>query len=680
MAIDLRAKIYCSLGKVISGNLSDSYLQGAGLVTTSGQVTLSGIYNFNAGTIVKFGYYQNGYISRIPRTLRVLSYFADPFRKETTVELGDVLVYLENRKPPLTPPSTADENSSLPCSTFQTVPPQISASYVFNQCLTALGLTSTGANLTNKFSVDVFDISAGYVSVMNDLLVSENQFGFLNENEVLVVRSFDRDQKTGPSIKAWDIIDVSGIGSGEVPGDAVAVNYSSLKLRTPDEEETVTSIDTRNWEYEKQDITNSDVEMTIFNNQPGNYMNDRTYRYKNYEKREIRNEYDSWNRKTKQVTQITKSIIVANPGFVESIINYPAENSAEVSDLNLFAWQISSMEVPEIEERYWTYSTRAFGSTDGCQYKEASEKGDVGTVVKEEYYLYQSEMGLAAAMSIPSYVYKVGNDLRLLQPSTSLTFGGSFLTKKQVIEYESAEVTVGSVASETTKTTTTDWLAQILTQQGQQMYAKLAESNIRISAVATNNMPGDYAQNSGTISESTLLEDFEETIARAGTLVVDNVSVENYYGYKVGLQIRPSTTDRYVAAFQSEDPKESVANIEWITGSSQSTNVITFNMPYAPDDKITYSSSIGYRSVASDAPAKARAYGTTQNKLLFGNRYGVSVQISASLMPLRPFEPVYVNVNGIMGEYRVNGASWTFDSSGIVASMDALFWGAVGAS
>ena len=100
-AVDIRAQTFCSLGTIISGNLADTYAQGSGLITTRGSVELSGIYNPPVGTRVEFGYAKGGFVARLPRTVRVLSSFADPFRRKTTVQLGCLLTFLENRKPPV---------------------------------------------------------------------------------------------------------------------------------------------------------------------------------------------------------------------------------------------------------------------------------------------------------------------------------------------------------------------------------------------------------------------------------------------------------------------------------------------------------------------------------------------------------------------------------------------------
>jgi hypothetical protein len=72
------------------------------------------------------------------------------------------------------------------------------------------------------------------------------------------------------------------------------------------------------------------------------------------------------------------------------------------------------------------------------------------------------------------------------------------------------------------------------------------------------------------------------------------------------------------------------------------------------------------------------AFGRCQNRLLLGNRQGVSIQVAAELMPREPFAPLYINADGLTGQYRCNAASWTFSAEGIVASIDALFWGGIG--
>jgi len=129
---------------------------------------------------------------------------------------------------------------------------------------------------------------------------------------------------------------------------------------------------------------------------------------------------------------------------------------------------------------------------------------------------------------------------------------------------------------------------------------------------------------------------------------------------------------------------ESTSEIEVATGSKQATRRIELSMPYAPDDsfvRITVSSdpkTYSYRSFSSNAKYKASNFGRVQNRLLFGNRNGMNIQVPPEVLPNAPFGAFYLSANGTVTQYRTNGTSWTMDSNGIVASTDALYWGVAG--
>ena len=99
-AIDSRATITCNLGEVISGGVSDSYLQNSGLVFTRGQLTLAGISTPSIGSEVTINYaMNNGTSGSLPRSLVVLSAFADPFSETTEISVGCKLTYLDGVMP-----------------------------------------------------------------------------------------------------------------------------------------------------------------------------------------------------------------------------------------------------------------------------------------------------------------------------------------------------------------------------------------------------------------------------------------------------------------------------------------------------------------------------------------------------------------------------------------------------
>lgn len=232
MAIDIRATVSCSLGTLISGSLSDDYVQGTGLIKCRGSVELSGLLTPAIGTAVTFSYTKGGTTTSIPRKLRVLSSFADPFRRTTEVELGCKLTYLQDLQEKVDWTAFDDPGNaafSAADEDYVTIP--ISASSVMTKCLTALGISASSNPLTNYFSVAKYDLSPGYVSVLNDLLVSESYCGYLDASEVLQVFALDQAGGTGPVLDQSKLIELGPIGVGQLPGEAVTVSYSYQRLK-----------------------------------------------------------------------------------------------------------------------------------------------------------------------------------------------------------------------------------------------------------------------------------------------------------------------------------------------------------------------------------------------------------------------------------------------------------------
>lgn len=290
MAVDIRAKVFCNLGPLISGNISDEPLTaGQGLIRCRGQLVLNGLFTPAVGAVVTLGYQSNGYVARIPRVLRVLGSFADPFRNITTVSVGDKLVLLADKKSHVEPlqettapevaalnevfnfkngkatiprkwngacwqqitPEEADQleliskhpltdgfqfdtvavsqkvtaaeqYSKSPLKNFLTVKPSLSASFIAMKCLSGLGIAGA-PGLTNSYNVAEFDLSEGYVSVLEKLLSSEGKVGFLDESEILRVVDINGAVGGGVLISSEDIIDLGPLNIGTPPADELVV-------------------------------------------------------------------------------------------------------------------------------------------------------------------------------------------------------------------------------------------------------------------------------------------------------------------------------------------------------------------------------------------------------------------------------------------------------------------------
>ncbi len=653
MAIDIRAEVSCSLGNLISGSFADDYLQGSGIIKTRGEVVLNGTLTPQVGTSVTFSYDKAGSSYTVPRVLRVLSSFADPLRRTTTVQLGCKLTYLENRKPPVENPNSKDENE-VPCAVFLKATLPISAEYVFQQCLDALELDSDSIPLTNKFSVEEFDLSPGFIQVMSDLLQSEGFVGYLDSDERLRILDMTDNTGSGPVITPDELVDLGPIGTGDLPGESVVVRWSNLRLLPPDELYGDDYLK-RSWEIEEVFGAPSEVSVS-YTDDEGNTVTD-TDIYYPYTFSATR--YDVWDRKIESVSLNLNSSAevnnrwasdafkkgepwnVATARLVNEVVEYKL-TAAAANGVDLLSIQAIGSGPSFIKGQLTAAAVGHSGLANLCK-EEVPEGAEV--VKSQTIRNFFSELELAGSLNIDTYISNSGT----LEGFDTVAWE---LDSTVVVEYETDE------ASGISKTITKRWVSRSQTASGQQDLATKAQE------IDTENL---------TNSIGDLL-----SLARRQVYVGAETRLQTQRQF--GLQKRPSEKDRNNTANSKPQISESKAEITWITGSTTSTAVTEFSLPYAPDDEISWQEGSGFSSKRSDAPQKAMRYGRIQNRLLLGNRNGVSLQLAPEQLPKRPFDPLYLQAGGITGSYRVNGTSWAFDSNGIVASVDALLWGAVSAA
>ncbi|MFZ9959072.1 MAG: TolB family protein [Candidatus Limnocylindrus sp.] len=655
MALDIRADVQCSLGTLINGSLADNYLQANGLIRTRGEVVLDGTQTPAVGTQVTFTYTKNGSTYTLPRVLRVLSSFADPFRRTTTVQLGCKLTYLENRKPPVENPNSRDENSDVPCSVYLQATLPISAQYIFEQCLTALDLTSAPIPLTSKFSVEEFDLTPGYIQVMSDLLQSEGYIGYLDSTETLQFIQLTEAAGTGPVLTAADVIDLGPIGSGDLPGESVVVRWDNLRLLAPEDLYGDDYL-MRSWEVEE--VFGAPVEVSVsYTDDEGDTITgeDVFYPYSFTATR-----YDVWDRKIESVSlNQTSSAEVnnrwASDAFKKGGVNWNAATNrvtVETVEYELYATPANTIDLlgiqdlgnspTAIKQALATSAESHSGPADLCK----EQPPDGYDVVKSQTTInYFSELELAGSLNLDSYISDGG-------VLASFDTTATWVDSKVVVEYDT------DTTSGVSKTLTKRWISRSQTVAGQQ----------------------DLATKVQDLDTANLSSSIDSLLTTAGITVYQGAIVGLHTQRQYGLQQRPSAADRNNTANRKPQISESKAELTWITGSTTSTAVTEFTLPYAPDDEISWDATTEtFSSTPSDAPQKALNYGRIQNALLLGHRNGVSLQLTPEQMPPTPFDPLYLEVLGITASYRVNGTSWAFDSNGIVVSADALLWGAVSA-
>ena len=605
MAIDIRATVTCSLGTLISGSISDDYIQGSGLIKTKGSVELSALITPAIGTVVTFSYVKGGVTRSIPRKLRVMSSFADPFRRTTKVELGCKLTYLSDLQEPVDWTAFDDpENAAYDEEDARIVTLPIYASSAMDKCLTELGITASSNPLTNKFSIPTFEFGGGYVSVLSDLLVSESYCGYLDTSEVLQVFFLDQDAGTGPVFTASDIVDLGPIGVGSLPGEAVTVSYSTLKLKDPDPDADEEDI---NWE---RSVSSSPVSVLI------NYGENESRVYTGVE-----------------TTVDTTLYTTINDKEV------PSKRTIDETRLNA---SVAGGLVQEYLENGLAFNA---GSVQG-RTEELFFYDDEGNEIGTQRLRYQSGLEAFGSVGLPM-VFSSGDFVALPNPNNR------YLVEKVV--------TIFKRSANYTRTEIYTYGQWNLSIPGQQAIASARDSFSLASQV-----------------ESYILQTLQ------GGLVLLDSSFDTRFTGSLDSQERPSAADRINSSYaKGGDPNngwrtESTADLELAVGSATAQRRIELSMPYAPDDIFSGPSGGPFTSTPSDAPAKANRYGRVQNRLLLGNRNGINLQLAPEKLPAAPYAPLYVQASGLTALYRANGTSWAFDSNGIVCSVDALFWAAIG--
>jgi len=644
MAVDIRAKIMCDLGEVISGGWSDDHAQGTGLIRTRGEIILKGLERPTLGQKVRLAYVQNGYASRFPRSLRVLSAFADPYRRQTTIQLGCALTLRENlrgKNPEENTASTWNDpaNSEIECSKFAQGTISITAAFVASECLRYLELTADAIPLSNVYTVEEFDLSSGYVSVLSDLLLSESYLGYLDANEILRIRSLSSFTGTVTVVNQSQVIDVKSINSGSIPGDAVAATYTYNRFKKPEEEDELTEEEqkTRNWE---RDETIGPPAIRQIQWSGGTYVRNET------PKTVVTSDYDRYDRLIKRTTETTTSIAAANPSYIrwylESGVQFNDGDDVTIT-IHTPKYQYPAELLSEPPE------PPPPGSCNDVNKPSDFDPNRDRIVVSETTETYVSQMAIAGALNLVYSSFIFDNFLNVFTgekwyfvPSLAV----NILSERVVTTFET------DAKSGITKSLSTREIVQAFAPQGNQIAAAESITATGIAYVDQVVRNASVLLNLGSITQ---------------------VRTDREYG----LQLRPSRSERNNNATR-KDVVESASDIVFVFGSESSQNLTVYNVPYVSDDRIFVAGDNRFSVVPSDAPVKAAQFARAQNTLAFGYRNGFSVQLAAPNVPPYPLDRFRIQGAGAAAAYVTNGTSWTFDSNGIICNTDALFVGGVG--
>lgn len=254
MTVDIRAKIRCSLGKVIEASLSDDLLSEAAVIRTTGEITIAGIKSFPRGRLVEIAYEQahKGTVTRFPRALRVLRSTVDPYQNITRVEVGcklalgqqvkqpDVFIAAEHPPDwwsgtvrPLYPVEIElPDGSNTSNYVVSWPPPPVSARKLLEYCLRKIAIRNVrnADLLTFHFMKGKIELDSGYLSVIGDLLISHCLYGRLSQKEEFVIQPIELfSSEAGPTVRDEDLISLEPINSGAEPAGNVIINFNAIQ-------------------------------------------------------------------------------------------------------------------------------------------------------------------------------------------------------------------------------------------------------------------------------------------------------------------------------------------------------------------------------------------------------------------------------------------------------------------
>jgi hypothetical protein len=731
MTIDIRANVTCSLGELIEGSISDGYIQG-GLVFISGDCTIKGLLTPAMGTVVTFSYERDGVTTQIPRQLRVLSSFADPFRNTTQVALGCTLTYLRDAKPLPEDAETEDPEEKLAIRTPEelsckypdaeipqypgipgipgqpAIPSFFNASAIFSECCARLGIAGSAA-LSARYFVDEFNYSSGYVNVISQLLETESLVGFMTSAGLLQTRSLGAGGGTGPLLDGDNVIDIAPIGLGELIPGRVVVRFNSLRLK-PIEEDTVDPEDPGaegdpeadpapvydNWE--RVQTIGQPTEISIYYKHPFTGAEESastrfipwsetitTYGDAGGSKPVFNQETCQWEKEgtgpdlsnsvIKRETRTKRMLAEANGNYCSEVLS-----TLQVYYLPGAIFPIGQIPLGYGQNRRPPLTLDGYSRT--VETFEYDEEGNVVKTIVETYepyfafigrldiqYIYYGlSEGRTTIDQLPMNAFDVLVQRVITTVRNVYATGQLRVSENQAYVAEPIDNPYADPLGQRVKVET--WVNNAITQSGQQAIATFKKNG------AFRTLEGTQSKIQALMMEMKL-EDMQVEVTRDRQLL-------NPPRRPTKQQLSSATKTEATATGDSEATTnadqqgriENAEQFEVVVSGNGSKNVLDTSLPLSPDDVYGVNGQV----INGQGSTFARRYGRALLRLIYGRRYGLNMQLPPGKMPAQPYSPLYLTANGFTVQYRANGTNWAFSSDGVACSTDGLYMGVVGGS
>lgn len=621
--LDGRVTATCNLGPLIRADIASADdLQQNGLIKYRGSCEISGKVTPSRGTVVTFQYVKGGNTYSIPKRMHVLNAFYNPFTKVTTVELGCILtlrgdmVKEEDYKVDI---DRFRADNGISSTDFCRIGAGFLSSWTVGLALDGMGVTANGDAPTEAvYRQDEWDFSEGYAANVSRLLETEGYVGDTDENGVLNYINLNEPQSVGPSFSASDIISVDIASAGQEPAPTVSTEYNNFQPADVDADEGFG--DRCQIPEASSGFPGDDPGAGDANNQE-NWtrsvaVNEKTSGPIAYPGGTYRKSFEEW----------VETITEYENGYPVRVVETRSTAASDAAG-QWFGARLQSGILPTDVDVRFQSETLIYYNNDGER-------------IREEKYDYVSPLTIASNINAPPAALA----------ETTWASDPTVLRSKTVTIYLQAETV--------TRTITHQYELPINTIGGQQSTALSTASAIT--------------------SGQALVDFVTETILNGVSLT----------GTSVSYQERSTTQERQTGFIErfNNDTTESTETLRSIV-KFESTGIIEDGGPallssqYELPLKPTYNyegTSGSYTKVDSLAELLAQKYGITQNRIRLGNKYAISIQVPAERMPGLAFTALYVNLEGLVVQYRTNQISWVIEPGEVVAGCNAIYWGTAG--
>lgn len=651
MVLDVRAKILCNLGPVISGSVKDDHVQGQGLVLTTGDLVLAGLITPAHGDEVKLAYItpDDSTVALFPRgPFYVTKAFADPLRNQTQISIANKLAFQKGKGGGVVSSALVDGlNGRIP-KTAKAMDLRESFEVIASRL--GVEIEQAGGWSINKQLAALN--SADYVETLSDMLASATHFGYLNAQGRLVAQSYADLSTAGPVFGFDRVIDLAGnqggldftenpagSGNAQTVDDEVADQPSTIWLPGGLVQEARYGEFQGSWD-QSATSTETDIKVTLRNGSTVSYAITETV-----ETAELKAEPDN---RTLERTSVTSTALVkVNSQVIQDFLNAGGGGPSPATPItsrktDRYTYEeippepLTEQEQEQVQQEITAAQQAIAQNNPGSTHPVLNPSGTIVLLPKLPTY----RVVLEETSETMSYVEALGR------------IGVKDYSKMESIP--SGEGIKESVITEILYSETKQkrieriYVAYGLTQMGQQAISAAA---LRAPA---NSSLAPY-------------------IDQFFSLVLEDVKVVTS---DLNLSEEEKPVPDYLAPYKSASAViQGSSRIQVGAQPEQRANkAVSFAVPYLPDDVVNDDGSVS----KGNAEASAASYAEEQNRLLLGHRLGLQVTTALGVLPTQPLGAFHLRNDGITATYRTNGTAWSFDANSCLVSTDALYWGLAG--